>query len=255
MNQRQPGRRPGFTLVELLVVISIIALLIGLLLPALSKARNVARAAQCLSHLRQIGFGMQSYLQDHGLIPRETGWFPQQPPLPFRDIGWPLAFKPYFTSIKTDNQFLHVPMYRCPSHPNPLHKVHYIVNGLNFVRKGIVTTSPTQKACRPERILQSSETIYMADYTDDPDNALGNHIYYAGPNTPERYISEFYDAFDRIHIEGIPNDWRTGQRIEPRRHKVGANTLYLDGHAETLSAKEVTDINNWDDRTYITRNN
>jgi len=62
-----PGQRvrPAFTLLELLVVISVIALLAALLLPALSRTKELGRATACLSNLHQIGLGLQIYVQDN----------------------------------------------------------------------------------------------------------------------------------------------------------------------------------------------
>ena len=53
---------PGFTLIEVLVVVAIIALLVAILLPSLARAREQARIAACLSNYRALGIAAAAYL-------------------------------------------------------------------------------------------------------------------------------------------------------------------------------------------------
>ena len=64
------SKKGGFTLVELLVVISVIAILMGILLPALSRAREMGKRAVCLSHVKSLITAVHAYSEDfEGMIP------------------------------------------------------------------------------------------------------------------------------------------------------------------------------------------
>jgi len=71
-------KRHAFTLIELLVVIAIIAMLVSILMPALSKARDMAKLAGCVSNQRTIGLAHMIYLEEHNQIGtiRNSNWLP-----------------------------------------------------------------------------------------------------------------------------------------------------------------------------------
>ncbi|MCC7191504.1 MAG: DUF1559 domain-containing protein [Phycisphaeraceae bacterium] len=135
-------RYTGFTLVELLVVISIIALLIALLLPALGKARETTRATVCSNNLHQLGIGMHSYAADHQdslprfptIVDSVTGT------IRYSTLEW-FRFNPGYvnggpvgpTVPEQRNLFLlgtHSKVFDCPSTTN---KTNYYCSGVGFI--------------------------------------------------------------------------------------------------------------------------
>ncbi len=78
--------RPGFTLVELLVVIAVIGVLVALLLPAVQQVREAARRTECSNHSRQLSLGMMNYESSLKRLP--TGWEVNNVTQPAAGPGW-----------------------------------------------------------------------------------------------------------------------------------------------------------------------
>jgi len=231
-------RNAGFTLVELLVVIGIIALLIAMLLPALSKAQAQARSVACKSNLRQLGLNLSLYGNSYrGWIFPVGQWNILQGQ--YESLGsnvdphqrWPMAVyqfshpplipTPTYSAAGDAIPDIEVAPWTpqvmlCPADQEPKAAHSYVVNKLLVKNQATLLKfgGKTTRFGPTEIIVAGEKTSIVSDY-----------------------YMELTITDGSVDVDGKTEYERV---IEQARHgrKIGSNYLFFDGHVETRSPEE-----------------
>lgn len=212
---KKQKRKTGFTLVELLVVIAVIAILAGLLLPALNSAREKAQSMQCLANLKQIGSFMQYYAMDfEGYIPTKTTITPFANGARTYDF-WPdLLYRHY---VKPDSKtgawfgfnsdLKPKGVFGCPAKNTDTgtNAVEYNNYGMNIF---MYDSANGYLAFKADQFKRPSRQMDVADCQKGDGTVNGNRA---------------------VYLDDPVN------RLGKRHNGLGTNLLFLDGHTEFKS--------------------